>query len=146
MQSLIKETGFKYQHRVSYSETDQMNFLHHSNYARIYENARWEFFRSLDIPYSKIEMSGVLMPVINMDFKFIKPAIYDDLLNIEVRITKISGAKITFTYCTFNSEEQQINTASLTIACIGKADHKPIRIPLFILNTLYLHRELAQVV
>ena len=63
--------------KVSYSDTDQMGFMHHSNYFRYYETARWELFRSLGIPYHEIEEEDVILPVINASAKFIKPAFYD---------------------------------------------------------------------
>jgi acyl-CoA thioester hydrolase len=68
---------------VNYSDTDQMGFVHHSNYVKYYENARWDAFRCLGLPYSKIEEADVLMPVIEMDLKFLKPAFYDDELVIK---------------------------------------------------------------
>lgn len=57
---ITKETVF----RVSYSDTDQMGFMHHSNYLKYYETARWELFRSIGIPYNEIEEEGVILPVI----------------------------------------------------------------------------------
>lgn len=50
--------------RVSYSDTDQMGFMHHSNYLRYYETARWELFRSLGITYSEIEKEGIILPAL----------------------------------------------------------------------------------
>ena len=49
--------------RVRYSETDQMSFVHHSNYFKYFELARLEWLNFLGISYSQIEESGVLMPV-----------------------------------------------------------------------------------
>nr|WP_321410821.1 thioesterase family protein [uncultured Carboxylicivirga sp.] len=136
MQSSLKTHPFVHQHRVGYAETDKMQFLHHSNYARIYENARWEFFRSINIPYSFIEDQGLFMPVINMDFKFIKPAFYDDNLSIEVRVNNISNIKLAFTYVTFNQKGELINEATVTLAFIKADSGKPIRTPEFIKERL----------
>lgn len=134
MQSL-NNNNFIYQHRVTYAETDKMQFLHHSNYARIYENARWEYFRSLNISYSKIEELGIMMPVINMDFHFIKPAFYDDNLQIEVSIENLTNVKISFKYATIKNGET-INTATVTLAFMHSNSGKPTRTPEFIKNTL----------
>lgn len=51
--------------RISYSDTDQMGFMHHSNYLKYYETARRELFRSIGIPYNEIEEEDVILPVIN---------------------------------------------------------------------------------
>jgi len=135
MQSLNNNVTFTYQHRVGYAETDKMQFLHHSNYARIYENARWEFFRSLNIPYSTIEKEGIMMPVINMEFKFIKPAFYDELLQIEVSVKELSNVKLSFLYKTIKDDEI-INEAIVTLAFMNTDSGKATRIPEFIRNTL----------
>lgn len=129
MQSSLEKFSFTYYHRVGYAETDKMNFLHHSNYARIYENARWEFFRHIEIPYSKIELSGILMPVVKMDFKFIKPAYYDDDLNIEVNILKLTNTTINFGYIMRNDNNEIINQATTTLAFINEKTGKATRTP-----------------
>lgn len=69
--------------RVSYSETDQMGFMHHSNYFRYYETARWELFRSIGIPYPEIEEEDIILPVINASVKFLKPAFYDQKIRVD---------------------------------------------------------------
>lgn len=69
--------------RVSYSDTDQMGFMHHSNYFRYYETARWELFRSIGIPYPEIEEEDIILPVINASVKFLKPAFYDQKIRVD---------------------------------------------------------------
>lgn len=129
MQSSLEKFCFTYYHRVGYAETDKMNFLHHSNYARIYENARWELFRQIKIPYSKIELSGILMPVVKMDFKFIKPAYYDDSLTIEVKVIELTNTTINFGYIMHNVNNEIINQATTTLAFINENTGKATRTP-----------------
>ena len=49
--------------KVRYYETDQMGFVHHSNYLKYFEMARIEWFDFLDIRYDKLEKktSGYLL-------------------------------------------------------------------------------------
>lgn len=68
--------------RVSYSDTDQMRFMHHSNYLRYYESARWELFRKLGIPYSELEKKDFILPVVSVSIKYLKPALYDQKIQI----------------------------------------------------------------
>ncbi|MBP1640181.1 MAG: 4-hydroxybenzoyl-CoA thioesterase [Bacteroidetes bacterium] len=58
-----------YQFRVAYPDTDRMGTMHHANYAKYYEQARWELFRSIGVPYKSVEDAGVMCPVISMNFK-----------------------------------------------------------------------------
>ena len=44
---------------VRYSETDQMHFVHHSNYLKYYELARLEWLSDLGISYAKMEREGI---------------------------------------------------------------------------------------
>ena len=44
---------------VRYAETDQMSFVHHSNYLKYFELARLEWLDCLGISYSQLEKSGI---------------------------------------------------------------------------------------
>ncbi|HNW69432.1 MAG TPA: thioesterase family protein [Bacteroidales bacterium] len=129
---IIHETSF----RVKYSDTDQMGFMHHSNYAKYYETARWEAMRELGLSYKEMEEQGIFMPVISMKFDFIKPAYYDDLLSVKTMIHKCSGARIKFEYELVNQTGVLINTAEITLAFIIKETHKPCLPPEYFTKTL----------
>ena len=68
--------------RIRYSETDQMGVVYHGNYAQFFEMGRTEWLRSLGISYKDMEKSGIMLPVIAINFNFIKSALYDDVLII----------------------------------------------------------------
>jgi acyl-CoA thioester hydrolase len=110
--------------RVSYSDTDQMGFMHHSNYLKYYETARWEFFKRLGIPYSEIEEEDVILPVINASMKFIKPAFYDQEIQIITLVKSFKGARIVFDYQSINGTGEVINEAQITVACVRKSTGK----------------------
>ncbi len=114
--------------RVRYVETDQMGVVHHSSYVQYLEVARIEFLRGKGVIYKEIEEKGVLLPVLNLEIKYIYPAFYDDLLHIEVIIQEIKGARIFFEYKIFN-EVKLISSAKTTLAFISKKSGKPILCP-----------------
>jgi acyl-CoA thioester hydrolase len=70
--------------RVRYAETDQMHVVYHGNYAQYFEVARAESIRQLGFTYGDMERMGVIMPIIELHTKFLRPAHYDDLLTIKV--------------------------------------------------------------
>ena len=69
--------------RVRYAETDQMNVVYYGNYAQYFEVARAESIRNLGFTYKEMEDAGIIMPVVEMQTKYLRPAHYDDLLTIK---------------------------------------------------------------
>lgn len=83
---------------VNYWETDKMSIVHHSNYIKWFEEARLHFLRECNIPYDKIEKSGIWLPVYEVYAKFIKPASFEDKINIDVSIKELTPIKLTLEY------------------------------------------------
>ena len=64
--------------RVRYGETDQMGYLYYGNYAQYYEVGRAEMIRSVGLTYASMEKEhGTLMPVMSLNMRFVRPALYD---------------------------------------------------------------------
>ena len=103
--------SFQTTYRISYSDTDQMGFMHHSNYLKYFETARWELFRSIGIPYPEIENDGIILPVIDASLKFIKPTYYDQKILINTKVIAQSGARICFDYQIINEAGEIMNEA-----------------------------------
>jgi acyl-CoA thioester hydrolase len=75
--------------RVRYSETDQMNVVYHGNYAQFFEVARAEAIRDMGITYKEMEEMGIVMPIVELHTKFLRPAVYDDLLTIKTQLREL---------------------------------------------------------
>ena len=75
--------------RVRYAETDQMNVVYHGNYAQYFEVARAECIRQFDFTYKEMEKLGVIMPIVDLQIKFLRPAHYDDLLTIKTTLREL---------------------------------------------------------
>ena len=82
--------------RVRYAETDKMGYVYYGNYAQYFEVGRVEGLRDLGLSYKKMEDEGILLPVVEFQIKYLKPAYYDDLLTIKTTITLVKGALIFF--------------------------------------------------
>lgn len=80
--------------KVRYSETDQMGFVHHSNYARFYEIGRIDLMDKIGIPYDEMEQMGIIMPVVTVESKFIKPLRFGQDFIIETIIEKEPGSRL----------------------------------------------------
>ena len=124
--------------RVRYAETDQMSVVYHGNYAQYYEIGRTEWLRSVGITYKSMEKKGIILPVISLSSKFIKSALYDDILSIETTLKKTPSVKIEFDYQIKNQNNELICTGNSVLAFVNSDTKKPIRCPDYILKRLVL--------
>lgn len=84
--------------RVRYAETDQMGVVYHVNYLNWFEVARTEWIRSLGINYRSLEEQGLLLPVVEADIQYKKPARYDDEIVVYTRLQSWSNVRLQFQY------------------------------------------------
>ncbi|MEJ2880692.1 acyl-CoA thioesterase [Pedobacter sp. GR22-6] len=115
--------------RVRYGETDQMGYVYYGNYAEYYEVARVEMLRSLGMDYAAMERSGVMMPVLELNCKYIKPALYDQELTIKTTIEELPGVRIHFKYEVFNPAEELINIGKTTLVFVDMEKNRPCQPP-----------------
>jgi len=111
--------------RVRYGETDQMGYVYYGNYAEFYEVGRVEMLRSLGMTYRSMEGSGIMMPVMEMKCKYLKPALYDEEITIKVIMDKMPGIKIHFRYELFNEKVELINVGETTLVFVNMKNNRP---------------------
>ena len=111
--------------RVRYAETDQMGYMYYGNYATFYEVGRVEMLRSLGMTYKSMEESGIIMPVLDMKCKFIKPALYDEEITIRVTVAKMPSLRIHFAYQLYNEKQELINEGETTLVFVDVKRNKP---------------------
>jgi acyl-CoA thioester hydrolase len=111
--------------RVRYGETDQMGYMYYGNYAEFYEVGRVEMLRSLGLTYSSMEASGIMMPVLEMHCKYLKPALYDEEISIRVIMNKMPGVKIHFKYELYNHNDELINVGETLLAFVNMKTNRP---------------------
>lgn len=124
------------QFRVRYAETDQMSYVYHGNYAQYLEMGRIEWLRNIGISYKKMEETGIMLPVINLNINYLKSAKYDDLLTLKTTLIKKPSVKIDFTYEIYNEQNELLTTANTTLVFINMKTNKPTRPPKYLLEKL----------
>jgi acyl-CoA thioester hydrolase len=132
---------FEHKIRVRYGETDQMGFVYYGNYALYYEEVRTELIRSLGFSYKEMEQMGVMMPVVNMNTNYRKPALYDDEIYIYCWIKGSVGRKICFYSEIYNSNNELLNYADITLVFVDIKSGRAITCPHPIADALkdYIH-------
>lgn len=131
----MSKNTFEIQIRVRYGETDQMGFVYYGNYALYLEQARTEMLRSVGYTYKEMEEKGILLPVVNMDTRFIGSGKYDDLLTIRTYIKGIPNRKIIFYTEIFNEQEELLNKSEVILVFMNPKG-KVISCPQDILDSL----------
>jgi acyl-CoA thioester hydrolase len=104
------------QMRVRYAETDQMNVVYYGNYAQYFEVGRVESIRQLGFSYKDMEAQGVIMPVVELHIKYLRPATYDDLLTIKTMVRELPhGHRIEFFQEVYNEQGKMLTSGKVVL-------------------------------
>ncbi|MBK8710370.1 MAG: acyl-CoA thioesterase [Niastella sp.] len=116
--------------RIHYALTDQMGVVYHGHYAQFYEIGRTEAFRSLGYIYKDIEAMGIILPVVDIHSKFLRPAKYDDLITVTTTLREIPlHHKIVFHSEIHNEQNELLNVGDVTLYFMQAAGMKKINMP-----------------
>jgi acyl-CoA thioester hydrolase len=116
--------------RVRYGETDQMGYLYYGYYALYYEVGRAEAIRQLGFTYRELEEMGIVMPVVELNSQYFRPALYDDLVTVKTILKQMpDGPKISFHSELYNEQEQLLNKGVTTLVFYDPKEKKKISIP-----------------
>ena len=116
--------------RIHYALTDQMGFVYHGHYAQFYEIGRAGAIRQLGYTYKDIEAMGVIMPVVDIHSKFLRPAVYDDLITVKTTLRELPAAhNIIFHHEIYNEADELLNTGDITLFFMEAGSMKRSRIP-----------------
>ena len=119
--------SWTYTRRVKYYETDRMGVVHHSNYLRLLEDARMEWFNTHIIPYRELEAMGVVIPVIAARGNFKIFLRFDDPFAVEMRMTFYNGVRMTVAYEVRNTDTGELCYDGETEHCfVSNPDYKPL--------------------
>lgn len=123
--------------RVRYGETDQMGVVYHGNYATYCEVARVEFFREMGLPYKELEDKGIMLPVVELNLKYVKPAYYDEVLHIRTSLPEIPrSVRLHFDYEIYNEKQELLTTGHSVLAFIDMKTRRPVRCPQYMIDRM----------
>src|SRR5262249_42856156 len=86
---------FRVRDYVRWGDVDQAGIIFYGAYVRFFEIAEAELFRAAGFPYSQLfDRFDLWLPRVQIHFEFHKPALLDDLLEVEVWIGSIGRTSI----------------------------------------------------
>ena len=102
--------------RIHYALTDQMGVVYHGHYAQFYEIGRTEAIRQIGYTYKDIEAMGIIMPVVDIHSRFLRPAKYDDLITVKTTLRELpTNHKMIFHAEIYNEKNELLNTGDVTL-------------------------------
>lgn len=117
--------------RVRYGETDQMGYLYYGFYALYYEQGRAEAIRELGFTYKELERQGIMMPVVEMNAKYYRPALYDDLVTVKTSVKELNAdsVQIQFHSALYNEAGKLLNEGVVTLVFFDPVTKKKVNLP-----------------
>ena len=81
--------------RVYYEDTDLAGIVYYANYLRFIERARTEWVRALGIDQVALrEQNGIVFAVRRVEADYLRPARFDDLLEVATTLAGLTPARI----------------------------------------------------
>jgi len=116
--------------RIHYALTDQMGVVYHGHYAQFYEIGRAEWLRKLNYSYKDIEAMGIIMPVVDIHSRFLRPAKYEDLITVNTVLKELPlHHKIVFHHEIYNEQGELLNTGDVTLYFMQAKEMKRCEMP-----------------
>lgn len=123
--------------RVRYAETDQMGVVYHSNFFPYFESARAESIRELGFTYADMEKMGVIMPVVDVHCRYLRPARYDDLLSVKTILKELPvHHKIEFHHEVYNEKDELLAVGKIILYFMEANGMKRTTMPARLLEKL----------
>ncbi len=116
--------------KVRYAETDQMGVVHHGAYPIWYELARTECFEACSgITYAFMEENGVMLPILELYSKYLKPALYGQELTVRSIVKELPTVRLKVDYEIYNEQAELINTGHTTLVFVNSETRRPCAPP-----------------
>ena len=108
---------FRTTRRIEFGDTDMAGIVHFANFFRFMEAAECEFLRSRGLSV-KMEWQGqaIGFPRVSASCDYIKPARFEEVLDVAVRIDRIGKKSVTYAF-EFSRGGELIANGKVTSVC-----------------------------
>lgn len=119
--------------RVYYEDTDFSGFVYHANYLKFCERGRSDWLRLLGLHHHELMRgddvtSGMALGFVvrKLEAEFLRPAIIDDVLEVETVIASVTGARLNLLQTVWRGEAR-LFAMKVTVAMVD-GDGRPQRL------------------
>ena len=121
---------FKYaaRTRVGFSDTDAQGIVYYGRYVPYFDLARVEYHRHLGLTAAQLDGNEFVMRAMTVEYH--APAVFDDLLEIYVRVARVGRTSATYEFAAYRSDDDRLMvTATQTLVLVDLDERKPCAIP-----------------
>lgn len=112
---------------VRYAETDMMGVVYHGSYLPWFEIGRTTLLKEQGLSYRQLESEGFFLPVLEIAVKYLRPALYDDLITIVTTMDEKPTLRIRLSYKVLRGET--LLASGQTVHAFIDAEGRPVRPP-----------------
>ena len=109
---------------IRYGETDQMGYVHHSNYGLYLEEARMDLFYVNGIDIQEMEKEGIILPVVEIKIRYLSPLHFGDTIIIHTTLESKMKTRLLFRYRIINQHKKLIARAETSLVLADKITGK----------------------
>ena len=114
--------GFRTCRRIEFGDTDMAGIVHFANFFRFMESAECEFLRARGLSVKMVwEGQTIGFPRVSAACDYIKPALFEDVLDVAVIVERIGMKSVTYVF-EFSRAGERIASGKVTSVCcrVGK--------------------------
>jgi len=120
-----RHTPFHFSTRIRFIDTDLSGRIHYTAMFRYFESAEIEFMRSIGVLNRN---DHFWMPRVHVECDFLTAITHDDLIDIEVCLTKLGRSSIRLEFRTFKGAEVAAQGV-VVVACMDKTTQRAVALP-----------------
>jgi acyl-CoA thioester hydrolase len=111
-----------------------MGIVYHANYLPWFEVGRTTLLKEIGVPYRKLEEEGFRLPVLELSAKYLRPALYDDSVEILTTLRERPLLRIYLEYEVRRGNE--LLATGTTVHAFVDRDGRPTRPPAWAAETI----------
>ena len=116
--------------RVGFSDTDAQGIVYYGRYLPYFDLARVEYHRQLGLLGMEIGGEGVEFVMRACTIEYLAPAVFDDLLEIFVRLSRIGKTSVTYECAAYRVEDDKLMvTSQQTLVLVDLEERRAVPIP-----------------
>ncbi len=136
MNNTEQNQTFSWPVRVYYEDTDAGGVVYYANYLRFMERARTEWLRALGFEQDMLrDEHGVVFAVRHAEVDYLKPALFNDSLEVTSKIVDLRRASFTFEQSIVRHDSDkptELCRGRVRVVCVDMDGFRPCALPDFV--------------